>query len=189
MTALRQPRIFTFDEYLLIERNAEYKSEYLDGLIYAMSGGTGSHSYIAANMLIAIGARIRGSNCRVSTSDLRVVTEDLAFAAYPDVTVICGPPRYWDDRNDVLLNPQAIVEVLSPSTEAYDRGEKFERYQRIPSLKEYLLVSQDKPLVELWSRDGDGWSVSRFEGNTGEFVIDSLGITLPLSEVYAGVLE
>lgn len=185
--ALRQPRTFTFEEYLRIERDSTFKSEYLDGGIYAMAGESGPHAIIAANLLFALTLPLRNQGCRAVGSDLLVSTEDRTFSAYPDITVYCGSPRYLDDRSDVLLNPRMIVEVLSPSTQVYDRGEKFERYRQIDSLTEYLLVSQEEPLAELWRRSGEEWVSSRAVGIEAELIFPSLDVTLPLSEVYDGI--
>ena len=188
MSALRQPRTFTFEEYLLIERNAPYKSEYLDEMIFAMSGGSGNHSFIAVNIATALTVLLRRSGCRVANSDLRVADADLSFSAYPDVSVVCGTPDYLDDSGDVLLNPCLVVEVLSPSTESYDRGEKFERYKRIDSLTDYLLVSQEEPLVELWRKEGEGWILTPVTGMESEIPLPLLGIALRLTDLYEGVL-
>lgn len=187
MSALPQPRIFSFEEYLLIERHASFKSEYLEGTIYAMAGGSGTHAIIAANILVALRDPLRSRGCMAVGSDLRVAAGDRLFSAYPDVTVFCGRPVYLDDREDVLLNPLLIVEVLSPSTESYDRGEKFERYQRIASLADYLLVSQEEPRVELWHRGEDGCTSEAATGLDARLFLPSLEIDLPLSGVYEGI--
>jgi Uma2 family endonuclease len=189
MSAMRKPRTFTFDEYLLIERDAPYKSEYLDGMIYAMSGGTGNHSFIAVNASTILSNLLRGKGCRVGNSDLMVATVDQSFSAYPDVTVVCGSPIYANAGEDVLVNPLVIVEVLSPSTESYDRGEKFEQYKQIDSLIDYLLISQDSPIIELWHKDGGKWTRSTMSGLESQMDIPSLGIRLPLSGVYEGIFE
>ncbi|MBW3624328.1 MAG: Uma2 family endonuclease [Armatimonadetes bacterium] len=188
MSALRQPRTFTFDEYLRIEREAPYKSDFLDGVIYSMAGGSTNHSFIAVNVATALSVQLRGSGCRVANSDLMIALEDLTFSAYPDASVICGPPKHLDERRDVLLNPCLIVEVISPSTETYDRGEIFERYKRMDSLIDYLLISQDQPLAEIWHREAQVWTSSAASGLESSLPIPSLGIILNLSEVYEGVL-
>ena len=187
MSALRQTRTFTFDEYLMIERSAPYKSEYLDGYIFAMSGGTLNHSIIAANFLTDLSQKLRGSGCRAVGSDMRIAAEDLSFSAYPDVTVYCGDPQFYGDRMDVLLNPRLIVEVLSPSTRSYDRGDKFERYRQIASLIDYLLVDPDAPHVELWHRNEEGWASTSATAPDAALFLPSLNVQLQLAALYEGV--
>ncbi len=146
----------TAPDYLQIERAAENKSEFRDGEIFAMAGGTFAHSAIAANMLRQLGNKLEGRPCVPCTSDLRVKIEMAGAYAYPDVSVVCGERQFEDERRDTLLNPTVIVEILSDSTESYDRGRKFELYRRIPSLREYLLVSQRAPHIEQFIRQPNG---------------------------------
>ncbi len=186
---MRYPRPFTFDEYLMVEREAEYKSEYWDGMIYAMSGGTVRHGTLAANLISALHSRLRGKGCRTMSSDVRVATDDLRFSAYPDLTVSCGSNRYYGDRKDVLLNPRVVVEVLSPSTEAYDLGGKFAWYQRIESLQEVVYVRQNEWKVEVRRRAEPEWLTVIVEGAEAELTLPSLQISIPLAEVYEDVEE
>ena len=157
MSALPEPYV-TVEEYLAAERNAETKSEYLDGYLYAMAGGTPRHSAIAMNVAIELGIQLRDKSCQVYNSDLMVATSPTGLYAYPDVSVVCGEPRFQDNHPDALTNPLLIVEVLSPKTEDRDRGPKFVHYRRIDSLIDYLLVVQDEPYVDHYQRQsGDRW--------------------------------
>jgi len=141
---------YTFEEYLAIEEQAEYKSEFRGGKIVAMPGGTLNHSAIISNTNAALhhALRKKGGKCRDMESNLKIWVESDATGVYPDVMVFCGQPEFWEGRKDVILNPTLIVEVLSASTEDYDRGTKFAKYRCITSFKEYVLISQSEPLVE-----------------------------------------
>jgi Uma2 family endonuclease len=173
------------EEYLALERRSETKHEYWDGRMVAMVGGSPAHSQISGNIIGALHSQLAGRRCIVYTSDLKVGITRLRAYAYPDVTVVCGKPEFGEPERDVLTNPLLIVEVLSPSTEKYDRTGKFLRYQRIPSLAEYLLVSQDSPSVELCSRQEDGsWGWTAAEGLDSSITIPSLGCTLALADIY-----
>src|SRR5256885_1751370 len=160
--SVQQHTYLTPEEYLAIERRAEYKSEYIDGVMYAMSGtsldpnamsgASFKHNTIVANVIIEIGRQLRGGACPALAIGIKVRMPDSRRFFYPDISVVCGEPQFHDDRTDVLLNPTLIVEVLSESTAAFDRGEKFQAYQQIDSLQEYLLIAQDKPIVEQYVR-------------------------------------
>lgn len=178
MVARTHPVRYTFREYLAHEAASNTKHEYLDGQIYAMAGGTPEHSALIASVTTHLSNAVRGGRCRVHMSDLRIRVRETGLATYPDVTVVCGPwERDADDANTVV-NPSVIVEVLSPSTEAYDRGEKLEHYRRIPSLRACLLVAHDRREIEVWSReDGEPWA--RALATPGATVaIAALGATL-----------
>lgn len=177
-------------EYLRVEREATEKHEYRDGEVVAMAGGTGEHSLIIANAIRELGNRLKGKPCRVYDSNFRMAVNPGARYAYPDLSIICGPVVYdpADATRQTATNPRVIVEVLSPLTEAYDRGEKFRRYLRIPSFEEYVLVSQAMPVVETYTRQADGtWVFRAFEGLEATARLRSLEIDLPLAEVFAGV--
>jgi Uma2 family endonuclease len=175
-------------EYLEIERGAEYKSEFLDGEMFAMSGGTLPHSLIACNLISAMSAQLKGSLCVVLNSDMRVKVQASGLYTYPDVSVACGENQFDDDHHDTLLNPTVIVEILSDSREAYDRGKKFAFYRQIPSLREYLLVSQHKPLIEQFIRQESGdWLLRDVAGLEGKISLPSVGITIEMAEVYYNV--
>lgn len=177
-------------EYLSREREALEKHEYRDGEILMMAGGTGNHSLIVANTIRSIGNRLEGKPCHVYDSNLRIRIPKSILYTYPDVIVICGPRE--TDANDAngetFTNPRLLVEVLSPSSEAYDRGEKFSRYRLLDSLAEYVLVSQDTHRVETYFRQPEGtWLLNPISGLQSMARLRSLDIELPLREVYAGI--
>ncbi len=177
----------TPEEYLTFERKATTKSEYLRGQIIAMSGASFAHNFITADIVTHLNIQLMGGECQVAASDMRVKATQTASYFYPDVVVICGEPRAEDDNFDILLNPTLIVEVLSPSTEAYDRGEKFEHYQHIASLKEYILVSQDKVHVEQYRRQGEQWLLTEFREIEEVLSLLSIDCELRLRDVYRRV--
>ncbi|MBI2948023.1 MAG: Uma2 family endonuclease [Verrucomicrobia bacterium] len=174
-------------EYLERERLAEYKSEYFDGEVFAMSGGTPPHSQIAANAIRVIGNQLSG-RCVVYTSDLRLKIEATGLLTYPDFSVVCGPLQFAEGTEDTVVNPTLVGEVLSDSTEAYDRGKKFENYRQMPSLLEYLLVSQKEARIEQFSRGKEGsWVLRDAAGLEASLFLPSLEVTLALSDIFAGV--
>ena len=187
MSTVEKP-FYTFEQYLKIERARDYKSEYFAGEIFAMAGGTENHSVVASNVNRIIGQQLLDRPCKVYTSDMRVKVQATGLTTYPDISAHCGKSEFIDDVRDTLLNPQLIVEVLSPSTESYDRGKKFEHYRKIESLQDYVLISQDRMLVECFSRGSDGsWSM-RDASVCGQSIrLASLGCDLPLDEVYSKV--
>ena len=187
--AMRKPRTFTPEEYLMIEREADYKSEYFNGEIVAMAGASMPHIFINANLHRAVGNRIAGSGCREAGNDMKIRTPTKGMFSYPDLTVICGEPQFHDRRRDVVINPVAIFEILSPSTEKVDRSIKFEMYQELENLREYVLIAQDKPHIEWYSRpdSGDVWTFSIARGLAASITLPTLGVTIPLSEIYAGI--
>ncbi len=186
---------FTVEEYLALERASEERHAYLDGQIYAMAGESPEHGDICSNLVIDVGAQLRGRPCRVWTKDTKVRSGPLpqtrrifkGLFSYPDLVIVCGEPQFHDAYRDVLLNPTVIIEVLSPNTEAFDRGEKFRRYRIFnPSLSDYVLVAQDQPLIEHFVRQEHGqWllaaSVSDLSGSVS---LASIQCTLPLTNVY-----
>lgn len=174
-------------EYLALERSALDRSEFIDGAIVAMAGASRAHSLIAANLIGELRAALRQHPCEVHGSDLRVSVPGGALYTYPDVTVICGEPTFEDAAADTLTNPTVIVEVLSPSTEAYDRGEKFARYRRLASLRTYVLVSQDRLRVEWYERGDSGWLLNEAAGADGVVELAAIRCKVNLAEVYARV--
>ncbi|HEX8293722.1 MAG TPA: Uma2 family endonuclease, partial [Pyrinomonadaceae bacterium] len=146
----------TPEEYLAAERLSETRSEYLDGGVYPMTGASLNHVQIVFNIGSELTPQLRTRPCRVLGLDLKVCMPDSRKFFYPDVVVVCGEPQFHDDRTDIILNPILVIEVLSPSTEAFDRGAKFRAYRTIESLKEYVLVAQDSPSVEQYVKDSDG---------------------------------
>jgi Uma2 family endonuclease len=181
---------YTFDDYLAAEREErEVRHELIRGKIFAMVGTTAMHSLIAANIIRDLGNQTKGRPCLIFSTDLRLRIEAADACTYPDVMALCGETQLHDDRRDVLLNPSLIIEVLSPSTEAYDRGGKFAIYRRLPSLREYLLVSQDKPATELYVRQTDGrWLLSEHSGPDAEVPLPSVDCCLSLREIYDKVV-
>ncbi len=176
------------DEYLAIERQAPYRSEYYAGEIFAMAGGSPRHSRIKTNVLTQLNLRLQNQPCTPYDSDLRIRVPETNLYTYPDASVICGDLEFDDEQNDTVLNPTLIVEVLSPSTEAYDRGMKFDQYRRLESLREYVLVSQDAPRIERFLRNDDGtWNLAVVNGLEESVNLLSIGVTLPLAEVFLKV--
>ncbi len=174
---------YTEEQYLTWEETAVEKSEYVDGQIRAMSGGSEPHASIPMNMGALLWIGLRGKACRVLSSDMKVWAANAFY--YPDLSVVCGPSTYRNGNKHIITNPIAVVEVLSPSTEPKDRGEKFIRYQQIETLRSYLLVSQTEPRVELFERGDNGhWDYSMVAGLENAIAILSLGANLALSEIY-----
>lgn len=183
--SLQHHTYVTPEEYLTLERQAEYKSEYIDGLVYAMSGASLLHNTIVANLVSELVSQLRERPCRALPSDMKVRLPDSRKFFYPDVTVVCGEPEFHDERTDVLLNPILVVEVLSEGTAAFDRGEKFQAYQRIETLQEYILISQDKHLIEQYVRQTKGsWTYRATVGLDGSVSLPSIACTLSLKAVY-----
>lgn len=196
--SLPKPKpLYTIDEYLARERASPDRHIYIDGEIYAMAGESGPHGDISFNVVGLFFSQLRGKPCRGRTKDTKVRSGPMLSSgqttrglfSYPDVVVICGEPEYHDAEKDVILNPTAIAEVLSPSTENFDRSEKFARFQKWnPTLQDYLLVSQDQPKVEHYSRQLDGsWSYRLYDDLNSSVTIASIGCILKLSEVYERV--
>ncbi len=179
----------TPEEYLAFDRSADGKSEYLDGEMFAMSGGSRAHSLIASNLIGEIHQQLRGRPCEVHGSDLRVLVESTGLYTYPDLSIVCGEPDFGSgDPKDTLRNPTLLIEVLSPSTENYDRSKKFEHYRSIPSLREYVLVAQDRAFVERLLRRDDGvWEFTEFRGLHSTITLPSIDVTLAFAEMYAKV--
>jgi Uma2 family endonuclease len=178
-----QKRTHTFAEYLALEAASGTRHEFLDGEIYAMAGGTIEHGALAANAIGELRGALRGRPCRVLTADVRIRVLATGLGTYPDVSVVCGSIERDPEDANTVVNPVAIIEVLSDSTEAYDRGEKFAHYRRIPSLQDYLLVSQDERLIEHYRRnDDDSWTLR--DVRPPEVARLSIGCELSAAEVY-----
>ena len=175
----------TPEEYLAAERLSETRSEYIDGSVYPVTGAKLNHTQIVSNLIIELGVQLRARPCRVLPIDQKVRMPDSRKFFYPDVSVICGEPQFHDDRKDVVLNPVVIIEVLSKSTEAFDRGAKFEAYRTIESLKEYLLVAQDRPFIEQFAKNAAGkWEYVSAIGLDSSLALPSIECTLNLGAVY-----
>jgi len=178
--------------YLALERASAERHELVDGVVVDMAGASYAHNVIVANLVTALAASSErsakpGGGCRPLSSDMRIKVETTGLYAYPDVLLVCGEPAFEDERADTLLNPIAIFEVLSPSTEAFDRGEKFAHYRRLPSLRDYVLVAQSRPRVEHYQRQGDVWVLRETEGLDGRVVLEGAGCEVALAGIYAGV--
>ncbi len=178
---------YTPEEYLALERTTTIKSEYRNGFITAMSGASRKHNLVAGNMYAEIHGQLRRRSCEAYMGDMRVRVTPTGLYTYPDVVVVCDEPEFLDDELDTLLNPTLIVEVLSPSTEGYDRGGKFEHYRTLDSLKEYVLVAQDQVLVERRVRQGQEWASTEYGNIEETLVLESIGCAIPLREIYAKV--
>jgi Uma2 family endonuclease len=178
------PKFMTPEEYLRFERHSEEKHEYLNGEIFAMTGASENHNLILMSLGSSLYVQLENRPCRVYPSDMRVKTQAKAHYTYPDISVVCGKPVFEDDTLDTLLNPTVIIEILSPSTERYDRGRKFQYYRTIPSLQEYLLVAQDSIHVEHFVRIGEQWLLTDASTPDTVLALDSIGCTLALRDVY-----
>ena len=175
----------TPEEYLAFERASEEKHEYINGIIVAMSGASRAHNLIAINVGSKIHQALNGKNCEAYPSEMRVFVPETGLYTYPDLSVVCGEPEFQDSGLDTLLNPVLLIEILSDSTESYDRGLKFENYRSIKSLREYILVSQNRPSVEKYVMHGDGfWLLSSVKGLDAKITLESIDCPLNLNEVY-----
>jgi Uma2 family endonuclease len=182
-----QPKpTLTFEEWLEGERaSLEGRSEFVGGEVFAMTGASLAHNAIVSNINREISIQLKGRPCQVYANDVKVLIRSADAGKYPDLVAVCGEPELLDDRQDVLLNPSLIVEVLSDSTEAYDRGDKFALYRQIPSLREYLLVSQQRVGVELYQRGADDrWTLTDYAALNDSVPLASIDCTLELAEVY-----
>ena len=175
---------YTPEAYLALERKADYKSEYVNGQIFAMAVANRRHNLIASNFCREVSLQLRGRPCETYISDMRVKVSNTGLYTYPDVVVACGDFRFEDMNNDTLINPIVIVEVLSPSTEAYDRGEKFAHYRRLASLQEYLLVSQNQVRIEHYVRQGTQWALSEASALDEGVHLAAIHCDIALQEVY-----
>ena len=184
MSAQPIPRI-TSEQYLAMERAAEFKSEYYGGYMYAMAGGTIPHAHIIANFTGALFQALKDGPCMALSSDARLRVPPSALFTYPDIMVVCGEAQFADDQNDTILNPTVIVEVLSKSTEGHDRGFKFVHYRTLDSFREYVLVSTGEARVEKFLRQAEGrWILSEFAGLGAVCPIESLDCRILLADIY-----
>lgn len=195
MSLPQSQTLYTIEEYLALEREAEERHEYLDGFIYAMAGESPNHGAICVNMVAQLHTQLRGTPCQVFSKDMKVRSGPIpktryttkGLFSYPDLLVVCGELKFHDKHQDVLLNPTVIIEVLSPTTEAFDRGQKFRRYRmHIPTLTDYIVVSQNRPLIEHFARQDNGqWVIAAsVEELTESLSIASIGCALRLGDVY-----
>jgi len=186
MTALPKKKHISPEEYLVIERDSLDRHEYFDGEIFLMAGTSEEHANISSNVNISLGTQLKKRPCKSYQSDLRVHIPATGLYTYPDVIVVCGKPQLLEDAYlDTLLNPDLIIEVLSPSTADYDKGTKFDHYRTIDSLKEYVLVWQDKKRVARYTKQTDGsWTLNDFIGEEAEIVLSSINCKLLMEDIY-----
>lgn len=188
MSAVPKPRKLTEAEYLARDRAATVKSEFLDGVMYAVAGASYAHNVVTDDLARHLGNQLASGPCRTLSHDMRVKVRATGLNTYPDVIVLCGPPEFDGDRTDVLVNPAVLIEVLSDSTASYDRGTKFRHYKQIPSLREYVLVAQDEPAVDRYVRQADGtWVHSDFVGLDAVVEFVAVPARVGLADIYAGV--
>ena len=181
-------RYYTPEEYLALEETAEFKSEYHDGEIVPMTGGTTNHNRIARNMLIALSLQLRGQDYEVFIADVRLWIPRVKRFTYPDVMVIAGQPEYYNNRKDTITNAQVIMEVLSKSTKGYDRSDKFKFYRTIPSFQEYILLDQNQMFIEQFSKqENKRWSYSVYDEEDLALTFSSLQVEVPLTDIYEKV--
>ena len=188
MATVPLPRL-TEEDYLRIERAAETKSEFVDGEMYAMSGGSLPHGLLSARWIGELIAQLKGRGCFVYSSDVKVRSNRTGSYVYPDVSVVCGQPQTHQGADDILTNPTIIIEVLSPSTAGYDHGKKFALYREIPSLQDYILVHTDEPLVEKFSRQPGSWLFREYTGLDASVHVASIDCRVDLVEIYAGIFD
>lgn len=178
------PLPITDEEYLYLERRAEFKHELIDGVVVAMAGVRRAHSLICTNLSRIISSQLLDKPCEVHAIDFRVRAEKRRNYFYPDLVIACDDPQFVDNEFDTLTNPTVIIEILSPSTEKIDRGPKFHAYLKIPSLKAYLMIAQDRYSVEIYSRQGEGWHYQRYQMPEDRIEIESIGVRLTVAEIY-----
>jgi Uma2 family endonuclease len=184
MSTVPKPR-YTPEEYLARERHAPTKSEFYRGEIFATAGATREYILIVGNLSHVLNQQLRDRPCEGYSADMRVKVSATGLYTYPDLTVVCGEPRFEDDQFDILLNPTVLIEVLSDSTEAYDRGTKASQYRQLPSLRELVLVAQDRPHLERHQRQSDGrWVLADSRSLADTMPLDSIEVELPLAEIY-----
>lgn len=180
--------IWTEEAYLRFERNSPEKHEYYQGQVYAMAGATRNHIRIVGNVFASLHRQLLARPCEIYMTDMRVKVNDSGLYTYPDIAIVCGQAQFVDHTQDTLMNPTVLIEVLSPSTENYDRGSKFELYQALDSFKEYLLVAQDRARIEHYTRQSDGkWLLHDVKAMDAVLELTSIGCTLALADVYAKI--
>ena len=188
---VREPAIaygkqkFTIEEYLELENASDEKHEYYQGEIFAMSGTKQEHDVVTMNLYRDLGNKLRGKPCRPRSSEARIHIKNNSLFTYPDVSIVCGEPEYLNDDEFNLLNPSVIIEVLSPSTKSYDRGDKFKLYRAIPTLREYILIDPEKISIEAFYINGQGeWALREYANMNDTLSILTVGVTLPLTDIY-----
>jgi len=188
MSAIPKPHKLTTIEYLAIEEKAEFKSEYYNGEMFATAGANEKHNFVNENLVLEVGSRLKGGPCRTVSRDMRMKVEETGLYTYPDMMIFCGKPEYDSLNKNTLINPAVVFEVLSQSSENYDRGAKFRMYQKRLSIREIVLVSQDQPLIQVFTRQPDEtWLLTTFDDMTGNFSLLTLPVSVPMVDVYRDV--
>lgn len=188
MSAVPRPKKLTVAEYLAIEEASEVRHEFFNGELFAMAGATVAHNRVKENLIGEMFGQLTAGGCWSYSSDQRVHVTTTGLYTYPDVLIVCGPPTFDPADPNSITNPRVVIEVLSPSTAGYDRGDKFRHYQRLPSVQEYVLVSQDRVQVERQVRQPDGsWNLTTFDDPSGELAFATIPVRVPLAGVYRGV--
>jgi Uma2 family endonuclease len=188
MSAIPASNYISIEEYLLLEDESPVKNEYYQGEVFAMAGGSIAHNQIVSNAIAAINVFLRGKNCQVFPSDLKIHNEANTLFTYPDISIVCGEPERWKARNDTITNPVVLIEVLSQKTQGYDRGQKFNLYRSIPSVKEYILISSLEILVERYTKQAIGfWNFRETANPDDAFQIETIDFSCPLKELYRNV--
>jgi Uma2 family endonuclease len=188
MSAAQKRSTVTLEEYFAIEERAERKSEYYNGEMFLMAGASREHNIIARNLSFQLQLRLQGTPCGLFIADQRVRVQKTGLYTYPDMLIVCGTPEYAPENRDTLINPKVVIEILSDSTERYNRTTKFRHYKKLPSVQEYVLVSQDEPLVERFTRQDDGaWGQMDFVGLDVEMVLATVPVSIPMADVFRGV--
>ncbi len=184
----KQQKYYTPEEYLALEESADYRSEYYQGEIFAMSGGSANHNRLAGNLYLALRENLEGKSCEAFITDMRLLVKKTGLYTYPDVMVVCGRLQFVKGRTDTLTNPVLIVEVLSEATQAYDRGAKFELYRGLDSLQDYVLIDQARVYVEYFHKLADGrWLLTELNSLEAVLKLESVEVELPLSRIYERV--
>ena len=180
-----QKKLYTIEEYLEMENAALEKHEYYKGEIFAMSGASARHNVISSNLIISLGISLKGKSCQPYGSDMRIHIPENSLFTYPDISIICGDVTISDEDENTAIGPTVIIEILSPSTRNYDRGEKFMLYRAIPALKNYILVDSESVHVEHFAINKEGlWQLKEYNKINEEIFIETLNISLPMKEVY-----
>lgn len=188
MLPQRKIEILSPEEYIEQERQAHFKSEFVDGIVYAMSGASERHNLIISNIISSLHLQFKKRPCRVYANDMKVRVKKINFV-YPDIVALCGQRNFADDQTDVLLNPMIIFEVLSKSTANYDRGRKFELYRQLESLQEYVLVDQERYYVEYHQKQGHQWILTEIKELNNSLILNSINCQITLEDIYENIFE
>ena len=182
---LTEQQYYSIEEYLALEESADYKSEYIDGEIFPMAGGSTNHNQIAGNFYAELNFAFKTEDYHIFMSDVRLWIPKKRIYTYPDVMVVCGKPEYYNNRTDTITNPRVIIEVLSPSTKRYDRSKKFEAYRTIPTVEEYLLLDQNRKYIEHFSKmDHNRWSFAEYNESDETIALASVSFEIAVADIY-----